>query len=86
VTLTGSSGEPVWRLKERYRGMPNLEFIDRREEKADLWDRAGEDTLEGTYFRLLREKMDRAELEEAEVFRLAAEISRRILDGKEVAL
>jgi DNA repair exonuclease SbcCD nuclease subunit len=86
VTLTGSSGEPIWRLKERYRGMPNLEFIDRREEKADLWDRAGEDTLEGTYFRLLREKLDRAELEEAEVFRLAAEISRRILDGKEVAL
>ena len=86
VTLTGSGGEPLWQLKERYRGMPNLEFIDRREEKADLWEHAGEDTLEGTYFRLLREKMEQAEPEGADKFRRAAEISRKILEGREVVL
>ncbi len=86
VTLTGSGGEPLWRLKEDYQGMPNLEFIDQREEKADLWERSGEDTLEGTYFRLLREKMELAEEAEAQKIRMAAEISKKILEGKEVAL
>jgi DNA repair exonuclease SbcCD nuclease subunit len=86
VTLTGSGEAPLWQLKERYYGMPNLEFIDRREEKADLWERIEEDTLEGAYFRLLREKMEMAEEAEAAKIRLAAEISHRILEGKEVAL
>lgn len=92
VTLTGSGEDPLWRLRERYRGMPNLEFIDQREEKADLWETVGEDTLEGAYFRLLRQKLDQESgnglnwTEEARRIQLAAEISHKILEGKEVAL
>ena len=92
VTLTGSGGDDLRRLRERYAGMPNLEFIDRREEKADLWGSVCEDTLEGIYFRLLREKLESSGgncqnwTEEARRIHLAAEISRKILAGKEVAL
>jgi DNA repair exonuclease SbcCD nuclease subunit len=92
VTLTGSGGEPLWKLKEYYRGMTNLEWIDNRTQKTDMWHRAGEDTLEGAYFRLLREKLeqaagDREDLtEEARKVHLAAEISHKILEGREVVL
>ena len=86
VTLTGSGVEPLDQLKERFNGLPNLEWIDRREAKADPWERIGEDTLEGNYFRLLREKMDQAEGEMAEQIALAAELSLKILMGREVAL
>ncbi len=92
VTLTGSGGDTLRQLRERYRGMPNLEFIDHREEKADLWERAGEDTLEGIYFRVLREKLEQVDengekwTEEARAIQLAAEISYKILEGKEVVL
>lgn len=92
VTLTGSGEDALWQLQERYRGMPNLEFIDHREESGDLWDTIREDTLEGAYFRLLWEKLeqtgeDQDDLtEEARRIYLAAEISKKILEGKEVAL
>ena len=86
VILTGSGGEDLAQLKERFGGLPNLEWIDRREAKADPWERIGEDTLEGNYFRLLREKMDQSEGEAAEKIALAAELSLKILMGKEVAL
>ncbi len=92
VTLTGSGGEPMWRLKESYRDMPNLEIIDHREEKQNIWDRAEMDSLEGTYFRLLREKLLNAqgstvnESPEARKIRIAAEIAHKILEGREVVL
>jgi DNA repair exonuclease SbcCD nuclease subunit len=86
VTLTGSGGEALEQLKARFGGRRNLEWIDRREAKQNPWDRIGEDTLEGNYFRLLREKMDQAEGEAAEQIALAAELSLKILMGKEVVL
>jgi hypothetical protein len=86
VTLTGSGGEALEQLKARFGGLRNLEWIDRREAKQNPWDRIGEDTLEGNYFRLLREKMDQAEGEAAEQIALAAELSLKILMGKEVVL
>ncbi len=62
---------------------PNLELRDRTTRPADLWGSIGEDSLEGLYFSLLR---DALESQDEETVQLAAKISRRILDGREVAL
>lgn len=86
VALTGSGEEPLWELKKRFDYLPNLEFSDRREKQTPLWERAGEDTLEGTYFRLLQQLRQDAAPELAECVELAAEISGKILEGKEVVL
>lgn len=86
VVLTGSGEEPLWELKKQFGHLPNLEFRDRREQHKPLWERAGEDTLEGTYFRLLQQRRQGAAPELDECIRLAAEISARILEGKEVVL
>lgn len=51
-----------------------------------LWDEIGEDSLRGIFFGMLRSALDRAEPEEAERILLAAEISRKLLDGREVEL
>ena len=59
--------------------IPNLVLRDRTEPPLPLWSDIGEDSLCGTYFRLLKESDDpHAEL--------AAEISRRLLWGREVRL
>ena len=79
LTLTGSCGED---LSEMLKPYPNLTLRDLRTPAADLWESAGEDTLEGIFFRILREKTETG----GETARLAAEISRKLLDGREVAL
>ena len=79
LTLTGSDREDIGELVSQF---PNLTLRDLRTAPVDIWESAGEDTLEGIYFRLLREKAE----EEGEIARLAAEISRKLLDGREVAL
>lgn len=86
ITLTGSSGEELAQLESRCGHFPNLRLIDRREEKTDYWRFAGEDTLEGTYFRLLQEKLAGADPDSARCIRKAAEISARLLQGREVEL
>ena len=83
VTLTGSSREELSSLYSRFSHLPNLELIDRRHSAEDIWARAGEDTLEGTYFARLREKLD---TQPTETVCLAAEISRKLLGGWEVKL
>lgn len=86
LTLTGSGEGALEELYAKFSHLPNLELRDRREAKADIWENAGADTLEGTYFRLLREKMEQAAPEAKRSFCLAAEISRKLLQGKEVVL
>ena len=86
VTLTGSGEAPLEELKETYSTIAHLELIDNREMKPDPWERVGEDTLEGAYFRLLQSKLVVASEAESEIIRAAADISRQILDGKEVEL
>ena len=83
VTLTGSgkAAPEEWCCR-----FPNLELTDRREAPGDIWETSGEDTLEGLYFRLLREKLEGADPETEAVIRQAAEISRKLLRGREVAL
>ena len=82
VILTGSREVDLTMLEQ----FPNLELRDHREAPIDIWESADADTLEGTYFRILREAMDVASEENKEQYRLAAEISRKILLGREVTL
>ena len=86
VTLTGSSGADLSELRERFTYLKNLEFVDNRIPRSDPWERIGEDTLEGTYFRLLRSRLDEADDTDRDIFQLAAELSRDILEGREVVL
>ena len=84
ITLTGTGNVDTAELRKRFSAFPNLELRDRTEAPVDLWAEAGEDTLRGVYFRLLQEAAETAE--NAGQIRLAAEISRKLLGGREVAL
>lgn len=83
VTLTGSGENADAKFLAQF---PNLELRDRREEAMDIWASAEADTLEGTYFRILREAMEEADEDTKAQIRLAAEISQKILKGREVNL
>lgn len=78
ITLTGES-EPFDAAALSFPQFPNLELRDRTVPPADLWGCIGEDSLEGVYFKMLHDL-------DSDTALLAAKISRRILDGREVAL
>lgn len=80
ITLVGESEGSAPLLFPEF---PNLEIRDRTVPPADLWGCLGQDNLEGVYFGLLH---DALETSDPETVQLAAKISRRILDGREVAL
>ena len=82
VTLTGEC-PPFDPAALRLPQFPHLELRDWTVPPADLWGSLGEDSLEGVYFQILH---DALETQEEETVLLAAKISRRILDGREVAL
>ena len=83
ITLTGSGeGEPGELLGK----FPYMTLRDCRDFAGDLWASAGEDTLEGVFFSLLRERLENADEETAKQIRLAAKISRKLLEGREVEL
>lgn len=87
ITLTGS-GKPDWAnlqqaLEKRFF---HLELRDRTTEPAPLWDMADSDSLEGVYFRLLRQAMEQSQGQTRQTWELAARISRDILSGQEVEL
>lgn len=86
VRLTGSGSVDLAQLRRRFSYLGYLELRDETEEEIDPFDMAGEDSLRGTYFRLLREELEKADGEREEVIRLAASISARLLEGKEVHL
>ena len=81
ISLTGCGTADVEALKRQFAAFPNLELRDNTEAPVDLWADAGEDTLRGVYFRLLREIS-----EEDPNALLAAELSRKLLEGREVRL
>ena len=86
ITLTGP-WEPVdtERLQEALAPrFFDLRLRDRTELPRELWREAGADSLEGVYFRLLRDAAETGE--DREVLTLAARISRAILEGREVKL
>ena len=86
ITLTGNGTVSVPALLETYARFPHLEFRDRTQPKQDLWSRAGQDSFQGVFFRLLSQAKQEADPEEQERIDLAAELSRKILDGEEVEL
>ncbi len=87
ITLTGYSA-PVHLedLKAHFPHIPNLTLRDETQPEGDLWSGLEKDTLEGTYFSILHENS----LSDSETLsrraKLAARISRQILDGQEVKL
>ena len=65
----------------------HLALRDKTSLPPDIWKTAGEDSLEGVYFRRLQKAAEAAATEEAaQSYILAARISRRILEGQEVNL
>ena len=86
ITLKGQGYADIPQLLKAFPHIPNLELMDRTEAPLDIWGEESADTLEGVYFRLLKEQLSSASPEEAGQIRLAAEISRRILEGREVTL
>ncbi len=85
IALTGSGQVEIPKLLQKFDMFPNLELKDRTEEPVDLWADMGEDTLEGVYFQMLHKTME-ADPENARLAQLAAQISRKLMQGKEVTL
>ena len=83
VTLTGYGNGEALAVPAGY---PHLELRDETVPETDLWGSAGEDTLEGIYFGMLRGAMEGKDVAEQRMIRLAARVSRQILDGQEVKL
>jgi len=81
MTLTGQGCVDLNALHRQYAHLPNLMLLDRTVPPEDLWGDVERDTFRGAYFRLLQQ---RAQEDPRAV--LAAEISRKILSGREVKL
>lgn len=87
ITLTGEWEAPdLTALQAEYSRFPNLVLRDKTIRPVDIWGTSGEDSFEGLYFSLLRQAMEAAADEEKDEILLAAEISRRLLEGQEVVL
>ena len=87
ITLVGDhTGPSLSELYEQYRRFPNLELKDRRSAPTELWGSVDADTLEGVYFRILKDAYATSDNETGEIIQLAAKLSRQILDGQEVVL
>lgn len=87
ITFTGESAPiDTDALKRSFSHFPNLELRDRTVPPLDIWGSAGDDTLEGVYFGLLRSALEASSEETARQIQLAARISRQILSQQEVVL
>lgn len=84
VTLTGSGSVREERLKKQFSYLPLLLLEDATREKKNPWDCAGEDSLRGLYFQMLREQSNQPGQQETAL--LAAELSQILLEGGEVEL
>ncbi len=87
VRLTGETRAGAMEgLRERFAAWPNLRLLDETVPRGDIWETAGEDSLTGLFFRILRDAAAEADEQTAERLELAAGISRSILEGREVEL
>ena len=77
---------PTVALAAAFPHVPNLELRDRTAPEIDLWALIGEDTLEGVYFKTLHDGLETDSEKLQRCLKLAARISRQILDGQEVVL
>lgn len=85
VTLTGDGPVDIPALLRHFPQIPNLTLVDETQSPLDLWENAGEDSLEGVYFRMLRE-LSQENPDQADTIALAASLSRKLLAGREVTL
>ena len=83
--LTGNADVDIKSVYKEFSDFPNLFLLDKTEPPMDLWENTDADTLEGMYFQLLHRRMEE-EPENARQILLAAEISRKLLSGREVTL
>lgn len=87
VRFTGEGkGVDAQALCRRFSRWPNLKILDETVPAESLWGNPDADSLEGTYFRLLRGKLLASGKEEREILELTAKLSRQILRGGEVEL
>lgn len=86
ITLTGRGEPDVDELKKAFSGIPRLKLRDKTLPPIELWAGAGEDTLEGVFFRMLRDAAMEAEDRDRQQLLLAAKLSRQLLEGREVKL
>jgi hypothetical protein len=87
ITLTGEAEpEAVRQMAPQLEDYPNLTLFDETAAPCDLWAGAGEDSLCGLFFGILRDAAADADPETAQKLELAARISRRILQKREVEL
>ena len=85
ISLLGDGPVDVKALQAEFADFPNLELRDKTLPPLDVWADADEDSLEGIYFGMLKKAME-ADPENAGRIQLAAEISRKLLTGREVIL
>ena len=87
ITLTGpNTPVDLDSLAREFSRFPNLVLRDRTTPPVDLWSAVGEDSFEGMYFSLLKKEFETDDPARQRIARLAARISRQILDGQEVKL
>ena len=87
ITLTGPSEKPdIPALLATFSRFPNLVLRDNTQPPLDLWGSAGQDSLEGTYFKMLQDQLANADETQRKRILLAARISRQILNSQEVQL
>ena len=87
ITLTGYSNDlNVDALQKEFAHVKNLIIRDKTIPERELWGAVGKDSLEGMYFSILHDGLDTESEILQQRIKLAARISRQILDGQEVTL
>lgn len=87
VTFAGEVEPPdLEKVRQQLSAFPNLILVDKTQPPIDLWAGADKDSLEGTFFRILRDAREGQDAETVEALERAAKISRQILLGREVEL
>ena len=85
ISLVGEGPVDTAALRGEFADFPNLELRDRTDPPLDIWADTDADSLEGIYFGMLRKAMETDPGNAARI-QLAAEISRKLLNGREVTL
>lgn len=87
ITLTGYADEvDTDELASQFAHVKNLILRDKTIPEKQLWSAVGQDSLEGMYFSLLHDGLETDSEVLRQRLKLAAQISRQILDGQEVVL
>ena len=86
ITLVGTGEVNLEEIRKHFQHIAHLELRSNCKGAADIWAVAGEDSLQGSYFAMLRDAKENADEKTARQIELAARISRDLLDGREVKL